>query len=112
MSRRRAAPNLMAEGEKLPEVRFTNIQFTGDYLARRPETRTNVRVIREVTPARIDLAFLQVLGTGGEVLTGGHARAAQQRATPTLAGGVDPSDPLLYEKASARGLAAGGAAAT
>ena len=73
----------------------TNIRFAGNYHARRPET-TNVRVIREVTPARIDLAF-RVLGSGGDVLREG-TRVLRSTGYPTMPG-ADPSDPLLYEKA-------------
>lgn len=86
----RAAPRL-ADGEAL-EVEVTDVHLAGDYYADRPAA-TNVRIVREVTPARIDLAFR--VTRGGTVVREG-SRALRSTGYPSA---FDPSDPLNYEKA-------------
>ena len=88
----RAAPR-MADGETL-KIAVTNVQLEGDYEARRPAI-TNVRIVRDVNPARIDLCFRLVRGEDG-------AREGERLLRTTgyaVVVGVDPSDPLLYVKA-------------
>jgi hypothetical protein len=89
----RAAARL-AEGETL-RVTITDVQLAGDYLARRPET-TNVRIVREVNPARIDLGFRLSRADGTAVARG--ERQLRSTGYPVVVG-IDPTDPLLYEKA-------------
>jgi hypothetical protein len=89
---RRAAPRL-ADGETLV-VTITNVHLAGDYEARTPTT-TNVRIVREVMPARIDLSF-RLTRADGTVVAAGERRL---RSTGYPVGvGIDPSDPLVYEK--------------
>jgi hypothetical protein len=89
---RRAAPRL-AEGETLV-VTITNVHLAGDYEARTPST-TNVRIVRDVMPARIDLSF-RLTRADGTVVAAGERRL---RSTGYPVGvGIDPSDPLVYEK--------------
>ena len=45
----------MADGDTLA-ITITNVQLEGDYEARRPAS-TNVRIVRDVNPARIELSF-------------------------------------------------------
>ena len=87
----RAAPR-MADGETLM-IAITNVQLEGDYEARRPAS-TNVRIVRDVNPARIDLSFRLVRG---ETAREGE-RLLRTTGYPVLVG-VDPGDPLLYAKA-------------
>ena len=64
-------------------------------MKRGARTITNVRIVREVNPARIDLSF-RLLRADGTVLREGER---QLRSTGYPVGvGIDPSDPLLYEK--------------
>jgi Protein of unknown function (DUF3016) len=80
--------------DESPRVTITDVQLAGVYEARRPNI-TNVRIVREVTPARIDLSFRR-LRADGTVLGEG---ARQLRSTGYPVGvGIDPGDPLLYEK--------------
>lgn len=89
---RRAAPRL-AEGETLV-VTITNVHLAGDYEARTPSS-TNVRIVRDIMPARIDLKFRLMRPDGGIVAEGER----QLRSTGYPVGvGIDPSDPLVYEK--------------
>ena len=89
----RAAARL-AEGETF-RVTITDVHLAGDYQARTPDI-TNVRIVREVTPARIDLSF-RLTGADGAVVAEGERRL---RSTGyPVAVGIDPSDPLVYEKA-------------
>lgn len=89
---RRAATRLAA-GETL-RVTITDVHLAGDYQARTPNT-TNVRIVREVTPARIDLRF-RLERVDGTVVVAGERRL---RSTGYPVGvGIDPSDPLAYEK--------------
>ena len=82
----------MANGETLT-IAITNVQLEGDYNARRPAI-TNVRVVRDVNPARIDLRFRLVRG---ETAHEGE-RLLRTTGYPVVVG-VDPRDPLLYVKA-------------
>ena len=87
------AARQLAEGESL-RVRITDVQLAGTYEARRPNI-TNVRIVRDVTPARIDLSF-RLLRADGTVRGEGER---QLRGTGYPVGvGIDPGDPLLYEK--------------
>jgi len=89
---RRAAGRLAA-GETLT-VTITDVRLAGDYEARTPNV-TNVRIVRAVTPARIDLRF-RLARADGTVAAEGERRL---RSTGYPVGvGVDPSDPLVYEK--------------
>ena len=73
---------------------ITDVQLAGDYEARRPAV-TNVRIIREVNPARIDLRY-RLERADGTVAAAGER---QLRSTGYPVGvGIDPSDPLRYEK--------------
>ncbi len=88
----RAAPRL-ADGDTF-RVTITDVELAGDYEARRPSV-TNVRIIREVNPARIDLSF-RLARADGTVLAEGERRL---RSTGYPVGvGIDPADPLRYEK--------------
>jgi hypothetical protein len=83
----------LGEGETL-RVTITEVHLAGDYQARTPNV-TNVRIVREVTPARIDLGF-RLVRADGTVVTEGERRL---RSTGYPVGvGIDPSDPLVYEK--------------
>ena len=64
----------MADGETLT-IAITNVQLEGDYKARRPAI-TNVRIVRDVNPARIDLRFRLVRG---ETCARGGAPAPHNR---------------------------------
>ncbi len=87
------AARRLADGDTL-RVTITDVQLAGTYEARRPNI-TNVRIVREVTPARIDLSF-RLLRADGTVLGEGER---QLRSTGYPVGvGIDPSDPLVYEK--------------
>jgi len=87
------AAGRLAEGETLT-VTITDVHLAGDYQARTPDT-TNVRIVRAVTPARIDLRF-RIARADGTVLAAGERRL---RSTGYPVGvGIDPSDPLVYEK--------------
>jgi hypothetical protein len=89
---RRAAGRL-ADGDSF-RVTITDVELAGDYEARRPSV-TNVRIIREVNPARIDLSF-RLARADGTVLAEGERRL---RSTGYPVGvGIDPADPLRYEK--------------
>lgn len=84
----------LADGDTL-RVTITDVELAGDYEARRPSV-TNVRIIREVNPARIDLSF-RLARADGTVLAEGERRL---RSTGYPVGvGIDPADPLRYEKA-------------
>ncbi len=83
----------LSDGEVF-RVTITDVQLAGDFQARRPDA-TNVRVIREVTPARIDLSF-RLARADGTLLAEGERRL---RSTGYPVGvGIDPADPLRYEK--------------
>ena len=83
----------LTDGDTL-RVTITNVELAGDYEARRPSV-TNVRIIREVNPARIDLSF-RLARADGTVLAEGERRL---RSTGYPVGvGIDPADPLRYEK--------------
>ena len=83
----------LADGDTL-RVTITDVELAGDYEARRPSV-TNVRIIREVNPARIDLSF-RLARADGTVLAEGERRL---RSTGYPVGvGIDPADPLRYEK--------------
>jgi hypothetical protein len=87
------AAGRLAEGETF-RVTITDVGLAGDYEARRPSV-TNVRMIREVDPARIDLGF-RLARADGTVLAEGERRL---RSTGYPVGvGIDPADPLRYEK--------------
>jgi hypothetical protein len=88
----RAAPRL-AEGDTF-RVTITDVELAGDYEARRPSV-TNVRIIRDVTPARIDLRF-QLARADGTVRAEGE-RTLRSTGYP-VGVGIDPADPLRYEK--------------
>jgi hypothetical protein len=88
----RAAARL-GEGETF-RVTITDVHLAGDYQARTPNI-TNVRIVREVMPARIDLGF-RLARADGTVVAAGERRL---RSTGYPVGvGIDPSDPLVYEK--------------
>lgn len=89
----RATPRL-ADGESL-EVRVTNVDLAGDYEARHPQT-TNIRIVRDVYPARIDLSF-RVVDAGGVVVREG-TRQLRSTGYPEGVGVPYSSDPLRYEK--------------
>ena len=83
----------LADGDTL-RVTITDVWLAGVYEARRPSA-TNVRLIRDVTPARIDLGF-RLARADGTVLAEGERRL---RSTGYPVGvGIDPADPLRYEK--------------
>ena len=88
----RAVPRL-ADGETF-RVTITDVQLAGDYEARRPAV-TNVRIIREVNPARIDLRF-RLTRADGTVRAEGE-RMLRSTGYP-VGVGIDPADPLRYEK--------------
>jgi len=88
----RAAPRL-AEGDTF-RVTITDVELAGDYEARRPSV-TNVRIIRDVTPARIDLRF-RLARADGAVRAEGE-RTLRSTGYP-VGVGIDPADPLRYEK--------------
>jgi len=89
----RQAARRLADGEVL-RVRITDVQLAGVYEARRAAV-TDVRIIREVTPARIDLGF-RLERADGAVAAAGER---QLRSTGYPVGvRIDPSDPLRYEK--------------
>ena len=88
----RAAPRL-AEGDTF-RVTITDVELAGDYEARRPSV-TNVRIIRDVTPARIDLRF-RLARADGTVRAEGE-RMLRSTGYP-VGVGIDPADPLRYEK--------------
>jgi hypothetical protein len=83
----------LADGETL-RVTIADVQLAGDYEARRPSV-TNVRIVREVTPARIDLSF-RLLRADGTVLGEGE-RQLRSTGYP-VAVGIGQWDPLRYEK--------------
>jgi Protein of unknown function (DUF3016) len=83
----------LADGDTF-RVTITDVGLAGDYEARRPSV-TNVRIIREVSPARIDLSF-RLARADGTVLAEGERKL---RGTGYPVGvGIDPADPLRYEK--------------
>jgi len=83
----------LADGDTF-RVTITDVGLAGDYEARRPSV-TNVRIIREVSPARIDLSF-RLARADGTVLAEGERRL---RSTGYPVGvGIDSADPLRYEK--------------
>jgi hypothetical protein len=84
----------VAGGETLL-VRITDLQLAGIYdpLLRPPAA--SVRIVREVTPARIDLSFALARADGAVLREG---RRELRSVGYPLAPGVDPSDPLRYEK--------------
>ena len=89
----RRAGEQLADGDTF-RVTITDVELAGDYEARRPSV-TNVRIIREVNPARIDLSF-RLARADGTVRAEGERRL---RNTGYPVGvGIDPADPLRYEK--------------
>ena len=87
----REAVRRMAQDETL-KVAVTSVDLAGDYRAEYPRA-TNVRVVRDVTPARIDLRFRLSGGTAGVREGTRELRSAGYPA------GSNPADPLNYEKA-------------
>jgi hypothetical protein len=87
------AARRIADGDAL-RVTIMDVQLAGDYQARTPSI-TNVRIVREVTPARIDLRFRRTQADGAVVAEG--ERLLRSTGYP-VGVGVDPSDPLVYEK--------------
>jgi Protein of unknown function (DUF3016) len=90
----RQAAGRLAEGDLL-RLTITDVQLAGDYQARRPAS-TNVRVVREVNPARIDLGFRLSRPDGAVVREG--KRELRSTGYP-VAPGLSAADPLRYEKA-------------
>ena len=90
---RRTVPRI-AEGQQLT-ITITNINMAGNFEPWRDPQAGNVRIVREVYPARIDLEF-RLTDAGGAVLSEGRRtlRSFGYPVSPT----VYSSDPLLYEK--------------
>ena len=77
------------------QVTITGIRLAGTYYATRPAL-TNVRVIQEVTPARIDLEFAMTSRDGATIAA--NRRRLESTGYPAGAN-VDPTHSLRYEKA-------------
>lgn len=89
----RAAPRLVA-GQTL-EVTITDIDRAGQFEPRRGPNFDSVRVVRDVTPPRVDLAF-RLLAADGQVVRSG---SRQLRDLNFLTRDVELRvDPLRHEK--------------
>jgi hypothetical protein len=88
------AARRLADGDTL-RVTITDVQLAGDYEARRPSI-TNVRIVRDVNPARIDLSYRLARADGTVVA---HGQRQLRSTGYAVVVGIDPTDPLLYEKA-------------
>jgi hypothetical protein len=91
----RQAAGRVADGDTLV-VRITDLQLAGLYDPLLHPPGASVRIVRDVTPARIDLGFT-LTRPDGTVLREGR-RELHSTAYP-VAPGVTASDPLRYEKA-------------
>jgi hypothetical protein len=91
----RRAAERVADGETLV-VRITDVQLAGIHDPLLHPPGASVRIVRDVTPARIDLGFA-LTRADGTVLREGR-RELRGTGYP-LDPRVDPSDPLRYEKA-------------
>ena len=89
----RVAPRLPA-GARL-NVRITRLDLGGDYEARGPEI-SNIRIVRDVAPARVSLAFT-VIASDGTVAASG-VRTMSSTGYPVNPR-LEPGDPLRYVKA-------------
>jgi hypothetical protein len=90
----RGAARRIAEGETLV-VTITDVQLAGLYDPLLHPPAAGVRIIRDVTPARIDLRFAQTRADGTLLREG--ERELRSVAYP-VSPAVDPADPLRYEK--------------
>jgi hypothetical protein len=91
----RQAAGRVADGDTLV-VKITDVQLAGlnDPLLHPPGA--SVRIVRDVTPARIDLGFTLTRADGSVLREGRRElRSTGYPRDPR----VDPSDPLRYEKA-------------
>jgi len=88
------AARLVPEGQRLV-VSVTDIDMAGAFEPWRGRSG-DTRIVRDVYPPRIDLAFT-LTGADGAVLKRGERKLRD----PALLGrpGLSPSDPLRYEKA-------------
>jgi hypothetical protein len=87
-----AAPRLPA-GQRL-EVRITDVQRAGGFEPWR--TRTDVRIVRDIYPPRIDLEFKR-LAADGSTLQSGTRKLRDN--TFLMRPDMHPNDPLRFEKA-------------
>jgi hypothetical protein len=88
------AARRVASGQTL-EVRVTDIDRAGNFEPRRGPSFDAVRVVRDVTPPRIDLAF-RLLAADGSVLKSG---ARELRDLQFLSRHREtPHDPMRHEK--------------
>jgi hypothetical protein len=90
----RRAASRVADGETLL-VRITDLQLAGIYDSLLHPPAASVRIVRDVTPARIDLHFRRARADGTVLQEGERQlRSVGYPVNP----GVDPADPLRYEK--------------
>lgn len=92
----RQAPRYLPAGTRL-RVRFTDVRLAGDYEPwhRARMQGTDVRIVRDIYPPRIDLDF-QLSANGGQIVREGR-RELRDPAFLTRARRY-PDDPLGYEK--------------
>ena len=93
--RQRAAKHLSA-GQKLT-INITDIDMAGGYEPWHGPQFSGVRILRDVYPPRIDLAFT-LTGADGDVIVSGERRLRDLSYLMTTVSRLDP-DTLVYEKA-------------
>ncbi|MGH8681917.1 MAG: DUF3016 domain-containing protein [Burkholderiales bacterium] len=91
----RRAASRIADGDTLV-VTITDLQLAGLYDPLLHPPAASVRIVRDVTPARIDLRFTLARADGTALREG--ERKLRSVGYP-LDPGVAPADPLRYEKA-------------
>lgn len=92
LSERAAA--VLPEGQTL-EVHITDVQRAGSFEPGRGSQASNVRIVRDIYPPRIDLTF-KLLGKDGAVLREGSRQLRD--STFMMRADRYPNDPLRYEK--------------
>lgn len=88
------ASRILASGQRM-DIEVTNVDLAGEYEPWRGPQLNNVRIVKDIYPARIDLNFM-LYGADGEVLRQGSRKLRSPAFLRTRPG--DQSS-LRYEKA-------------
>jgi hypothetical protein len=90
----RLAPSFVPEGHKL-SVTFTDIDMAGDFEPWRANA-SDVRIVRDIYPPRIDLSYTLTDASGAVVKEG--KRALRDLAFQMNISPIGQNEPLRYEK--------------